>query len=83
MASSTDIWGVVDMKKRTQSSPSEAWRGDWEENTFAGLESLDDAGRSRASLWGRIDARPDEPALVSSCMPEMGELELEACARLA
>ncbi|MEC7522945.1 MAG: hypothetical protein VYE22_23920 [Myxococcota bacterium] len=68
------------MKNRTNDA---ATRADWEENTFAGLEGLDDAGRERASLWGRLDGHPDEPEMVSSCLPVMGELDLDDCARLA
>ena len=56
---------------------------DWEQNTFAGLEELDDAGSERVSHFGRLDVDDDEPELLSSALPVMDELELDDAPHLA
>lgn len=55
----------------------------WEENTFAGLEELDEAGRDRVSHLGRLDVEEDEPDMVASALPVMDELELDDAPHLA
>jgi hypothetical protein len=66
----------------------------WEENVFATLEDLDEAGQERASGVGtmQISGTPvsvvyeaaEEPELVASGMPAFEELDLEVQApRLA
>jgi hypothetical protein len=62
----------------------------WEENVFATLEDLDEAGQERAAGVGTMQAsgvpvtivreaeqEADEPELVASGMPNLEELELE------
>lgn len=50
---------------------------DWEMNTYAGLERLDDEGRARVSrLSGPPMPQEDEPPLAIGHLRELGELEL-------
>lgn len=55
---------------------------DWEDNTFAGLETIDDEGQSRVSRLGLL-AEDEQPARMSGEFPAFDEgLEVEA-SRLA
>ncbi|HJL19808.1 MAG TPA: hypothetical protein RMH99_29360 [Sandaracinaceae bacterium LLY-WYZ-13_1] len=56
---------------------------EWESNTFAGLEGLDDEGSERVAGLGRIDEEADEPDQVSSALPVFDEMELDESPRLA
>lgn len=56
---------------------------DWEANTFAGLEQLDDEGRARVSLLGSLAHEPDEPEMVASGLPVFEELDIDVAFRLA
>ena len=55
---------------------------DWEENTFAGLEELDDRGHERVSQLGRA-VDDDEPEMVATTLPAMDAIELDDTPHLA
>jgi hypothetical protein len=49
---------------------------DWETNTYAGLEHLDEEGHDRVSQLGTLEVETDEPEMTSGMMADLGELEL-------
>lgn len=51
---------------------------DWETNTYAGLEHLDDEGQDRVSQLGTFEVEGDEPTPSSDHLADLGELELAA-----